>query len=166
MNERERIAICPGTFDPVHNGHLDIIGRAAQLFDRVIVVAADYSGKQTLFDLAEREQLLREVCAHLANVEVESFGGLLTDFARSRGAVAMVKGLRTADDLQHEQQMAMMNRQLLPEIDTVLLMTSPGALYLSSTLIKEVHALGGDVSRFVPAVVAEALARKGRQPQR
>lgn len=163
MSDCRRIAICPGTFDPVHNGHLDIIERAARLFDRLIVVAASYGGKRTLFPLEKRVELLRSVCGHLDNVEVDSFSTLLVDFARDAGAVAIVKGLRTADDFQSEQQMAMMNRHLLPEVDTLLLMTSPEVMYVSSTLIREVQALGGDVSGLVPPVVAEALARRNVQ---
>jgi len=162
MADKERVAVCPGTFDPVHNGHLDIIERAARLFDRLIVVASADSGKRTLFSLQERAELLAAACAHLPNVQVDTFGGLLTDYVRSVGACAIVKGLRTADDFQAEQQMAMMNRTLLPEADTLLLMTLPEAVYISSTLIKEVQGLGGDVSRFVPAMVAEALASKTR----
>jgi len=146
----------------VHNGHLDIIERAARLFDRVIVVASADSGKRTLFSVQERAALLRASCAHLPNVEVDTFGGLLTDYVRAVGASAIVKGMRTADDFQTEQQMAMMNRALLPEAETILLMTSPEAVYISSTLIKEVQALGGDVSRFVPPPVAAALATKTR----
>ncbi len=163
MSDCRRIAIYPGTFDPVHNGHLDIIERAARLFDKLIVAAGSYDGKRTLFSLEERAELLRAVCGHLDNVEVDSFSGLLTDYVRGAGAVVIVKGLRTADDFQSEQQMAMMNRHLLPEADTLLLMTSPEAMYISSTLIKEVQALGGDVGGLVPPVVAEALARKNGQ---
>ena len=163
MSDCRRIAICPGTFDPVHNGHVDIIERAARLFDKLIVVAASYEGKRTLFSLEERAELLRSVCGHLDNVEVDSHSGLLVDYVRDAGAVAIVKGLRTADDFQSEQQMAMMNRHLLPEADTLLLMTSPEAMYISSTLIREVQALGGDVSGLVPPVVAEALARTNEQ---
>ncbi len=147
----------------MHNGHLDIIERAAKLFDRQIVVAASNDGKRTLFSLEERAELLRTVCGHLDNVEIDVSSGLLVDYARDAGAVAIVKGLRTADDFQSEQQMAMMNRHLLPEADTLLLMTSPEAMYISSTLIKEVQALDGDISGLVPPVVAEALARRNGQ---
>lgn len=155
-----RTAICPGTFDPVTLGHQDVFERAATLFERVVVAAAAVSGKNTLFSLAERTELIRLSVAHLDNVEVDSFDGLLVDFCRERGAAAIVKGLRSIDDFQHEQQMAMMNRRMLPEIETVLLMTSPHVQYISSSLIREIWALGGDVSEFVPEPVVEALERK------
>jgi pantetheine-phosphate adenylyltransferase len=158
-------AICPGTFDPIHLGHLDIIERASVFFERVVVVAAAVSGNRTLFPLPEREALIRAAVAHLENVEVDSFDGLLVDCARRVGAMAIVKGLRSVDDFQHEQQMAMMNRRMLPEIDTVLLMTSPDAQYMSSSLIREIWALGGDVSEFVPPAVAEALESERHQSQ-
>lgn len=162
MSKGERTAICPGTFDPITNGHLDVIERAAALFDRVIVAVARDRGKKTLFSPEERTELVRASCRHLDNVEVEGFEELLVDYARERGAVAIVKGLRTADDFQREQQMAMMNRELLPDVHTVLMMTSPEVLYISSGLIREIWALGGEVSRFVPAPVAEALRAKRR----
>jgi len=162
MSNGERIAICPGTFDPITNGHLDVIERAAALFDRVIVAVSQHSGKETLFPLDERTSLVSASCAYLDRVGVGSFEGLLVDYARECSAVAIVKGLRTADDFQREQQMAMMNRELLPEVHTVLMMTSPEVLYLSSGLIREIWALGGDVSRFVPEPVAEALRSKRR----
>jgi len=160
MTDSQRLAICPGTFDPIHNGHLDIIERAARVFGRVLVLVARNPQKHTLFSAEERAELVRASCGHLSNVTVEIFSGLLTDCARERGAAVIVKGMRTADDFQVEQQMAMMNRALLPEVETMLLMTSPEAIYLSSTLIKEVHSFGGDVSRFVPPPVAAALAEK------
>jgi len=160
MSEAGRLAICPGTFDPIHNGHLDIIRRAARLFARVVVLVAREPNKPTLFSAEERAGLVRASCTELSNVEVDLFSGLLTAYARERGATVIVKGMRTADDFQIEQQMAMMNRALLPEADTLLMMTSPQSLYISSTLIKEVHSLGGDVSRFVPPPVAEALRQK------
>jgi len=162
MNEL-RTAICPGTFDPVHLGHLDIFERAAELFDRVIILVAAVSGKEPLLPLSRRAELARTAVAHLDNVEVDTFEGLLVDRARQIGAVAIVKGLRSIDDFQHEQQMAMMNRQLLPETDTVLLVTSPHVQYISSSLIREIWALGGDVSGFVPQPIAEALEEMRHQ---
>lgn len=162
----ERTAICPGTFDPLTRGHLDLIERAAVLFDRVIVlVAAANSGKEPVFAQAERIELARAALAHLENVQVDGFEGLLVDYARAVGAVAIVKGVRSLDDFPREQQMAMMNRELLPAIDTVLLVTSPSVQYVSSTLVRQIWALGGDVRRFVPEPVAEALERRRSHPQ-
>ncbi len=161
----ERTAICPGTFDPLTRGHLDIIERAAALFDRIVVLCAAESGKRTLFSLADRVRLARAAVAHLENVEVSAFEGLLVDYARDAGAVAIVKGLRSIDDFQHEQQMAMMNRCMLPAVDTILLVTSPDAQYISSSLVREIWALGGDVDAFVPAPVAEALQHKRQTSQ-
>lgn len=154
-----RTILCPGTFDPVHLGHLDIFERAAGLFDRVIVLVAAVSGKDPLLPLPQRADLVRAAAAHLENVEVDTFEGLLVDYARQEGAAAIAKGLRSVDDFQHEQQMAMMNRSMLPEVDTVLLVTSPNVQYISSSLIREIWTLGGDVSTFVPHPVAEALER-------
>lgn len=159
----ERTAICPGTFDPLTRGHLDIIERAAALFDRVIVlVAAANSGKDPVFTQPERIELARASLAHLENVEVDGFDGLLVDYARRVGAAVIVKGLRNLGDFPQEQQMAMMNRAMLPAIDTVLLVTSPSVQYISSSLVRQIWALGGDVRRFVPEPVAEALERRRR----
>lgn len=154
-----RSAICPGTFDPIHLGHLDLIERAACLFDRVIVLVAARSGKSPMLELSERAELARAAVREIDNVEVETFDGLLVDAARHFRASAIVKGLRSLDDFQREQQMAMMNRQMLPQTETILLVTSPHVQYISSTLIREIRALGGDVSQFVPEVVAEAMER-------
>jgi len=161
----ERTAICPGTFDPLTRGHLDVIERAAALFDRVIVLCAADSGKRTLFPLAERVELARAAVAHLDNVGVDAFEGLLVDYVRDAGACAIVKGLRSINDFQHEQQMAMMNRRMLADADTVLLVTSPDVQYISSSLVREIWALGGDVDGFVPAPVAEALQHKRQTSQ-
>ncbi len=161
----ERTAICPGTFDPLTRGHLDVVERAAALFDRVIVLCAAHSGKRPLFSLAERVELTRAAVAHLDNVGVDAFEGLLVDYVRDAGACAIVKGLRSIDDFHHEQQMAMMNRHMLPDADTVLLVTSPDVQYISSSLVREIWALGGDVGGFVPAPVAEALQHKRQTSQ-
>ncbi len=154
-----RTALCPGTFEPVHLGHLDIFERAAGMFDRVIVLVAAVSGKTPLLPLSKRADLVRATAAHLDNVEVDTFEGLLVDYARDANAAAIVKGLRSIDDFQHEQQMAMMNRAIFPDTDTVLLVTSPNVQYISSSLIREIWTLGGDVSTFLPETVAEALER-------
>ncbi len=154
-----RGAICPGTFDPIHLGHLDLVERASRLFDRVLLLAAVQSGKDPLFELAERAELARAATEHIENVEIGTFDGLLVEAARNTGAAAIVKGLRSVDDFEREQQMAMMNRQMLPGAETILLVTSPHVQYISSTLIREIWTLGGDVSQFVPKVVAEAMER-------
>jgi len=160
-----RTAICPGTFDPITCGHLDIIERAALLFDRVIVLVAADSGKSAMFTPEERRELARAAAAHLDNVEVDSFDGLLVEYARRADAAAIVKGLRSIDDFDRERQMAMMNCRMLPEVDTVLLVTSPHVQYISSSLVRQIWALGGDVGEFVPGPVADALRHKRRQSQ-
>jgi pantetheine-phosphate adenylyltransferase len=153
------IALCPGSFDPVTNGHLDIIERTARHFDEVIV-AVIYNPKKTgsLFTLEERQEMLREVTAHLPNIRVESFKGLLVDFAKEQGANAIVKGLRAISDFDYELQMAQMN-QRLSGIDTFFISTSPQHSFLSSSLVREVARFGGDVSSMVPKTVVERLVR-------
>ena len=154
-----RSAICPGTFDPIHLGHLDLVERASCLFDRVVVLVAAQSGKSPMLELADRAELARAALAPVENAEIETFDGLLVDAAARLRAAAIVKGVRSFDDFQREQQMALMNRQMLPQIDTVLLVTSPQVQHISSSLIREIWALGGDVSSFVPTSVADALER-------
>jgi pantetheine-phosphate adenylyltransferase len=150
-------ALCPGTFDPVTNGHLDIIERAAQRFEALIVGVLDNPAKQPLFGADERVGLLKEATAGLANVEVEAFSGLLVEYATRRGVDLVVKGLRAVTDFEFEIQMAQMNHRLAG-IETVFMTTSPQWSFLSSSLIKEVARLGGDVSALVPSPVAERLA--------
>ena len=153
-------ALCPGSFDPVTNGHLDIIERAARHFDTVIVAVISNPQKaQSLFTLEERQDMLHEVTAHLGNVKIEFFKGLLVDFAREHDANAIVKGLRAVSDFDYELQMAQMN-QRLSGIDTFFLSTSPQYSFLSSSLVREVARFGGDVSSMVPKVVAERLAHR------
>jgi len=154
-----RKAVCPGSFDPVTNGHLDIIGRAAALFDEVTVMIA-YNGKKAgLFTVDERIEMLHEVTAGWPNVVVDSFGGLLVDFCRDRGIPAVVKGLRAVSDFDYELQMAQMNRQL-GGVETLFVPTSATYSYLSSSLLKEVAALAGDVAGLVPDVVATRLRER------
>jgi pantetheine-phosphate adenylyltransferase len=153
-------ALCPGSFDPVTNGHLDIIERTARHFDNVIVaVIRNPQKSQSLFTLEERQEMLREVSGHLANVKVDSFRGLLVDYAREHGANAIVKGLRAVSDFDYELQMAQMN-QRLAGIDTFFISTSPQYSFLSSSLVREVAKYGGDVSSMVPPVVAARLVRQ------
>jgi pantetheine-phosphate adenylyltransferase len=152
-------AVCPGSFDPVTNGHLDVIERAAARFDRLVVACLRNRGKQPLFNVDERVGLLQEVTAHLDNVEVRSFEGLLVDFCRANDVGVIVKGLRAVSDFEYELQMAQMNSRL-GGVETFFLTTSPVYSYLSSSLVKEVARFGGDVSDFIPPVVAERLAAR------
>jgi pantetheine-phosphate adenylyltransferase len=150
-------ALCPGTFDPVTNGHLDIIGRAAETFDAVIVGALENPSKQPMFTLEERVAMLKEACSGMAGVSVASFRGLLVDFARAQQAGVIVKGLRAVSDYESEIQMAQMNHRLAG-VETVFIPTNPSWSFLSSSLVKEVAKLGGDVAGLVPEHVREALA--------
>lgn len=159
------IALCPGSFDPVTNGHLDIIERTSSHFDEVVVaVIRNPQKSNTLFNLEDRQEMLREVCAHLPNVKVAYFKGLLVDFARSYGAHAIVKGLRAVSDYEYELQMAQMNRSL-SGIETFFITTNPRHSYLSSSLVREVARYGGDVSSMVPTVVNERLLRLFPDPE-
>ena len=150
-------ALCPGTFDPVTNGHLDIIGRAAETFDAVIVGALENPSKQPLFTLEERVSMLKEACSSMPDVTVVTFRGLLVDFARAQGDAAIVKGLRAVSDYEYEIQMAQMNHRLAG-VETLFMPTNPKWSFLSSSLVKEVAHLGGDVSGLVPDHVRAALA--------
>ena len=155
-------AVYPGTFDPITHGHTDIVERAACLFDRVILAIAASPSKQPAFDLAQREALAGEVLAHLPNVEVCSFDGLLVEFVRSRGARVILRGLRAVSDFEYEFQLAGMNRHLAGEIETLFLTPAEQYSYVSSSLVREVAALGGDISPFVHEKVVAALrARLG-----
>jgi pantetheine-phosphate adenylyltransferase len=153
-------ALCPGSFDPVTYGHLDIIERAARHFEGVIVaVIRNPQKSQSLFSLEERQEMLREETAHLDNVSIDFFQGLLVDFARDRGASAIVKGLRAVSDFDYELQMAQMN-QRLSGVDTFFLSTSPQHSFLSSSLVREVARFGGDVSSMVPKSVLARLSER------
>jgi pantetheine-phosphate adenylyltransferase len=153
-------ALCPGSFDPVTNGHLDIIERTARHFDEVIVaVIRNPQKKESLFSLEERQEMLREVTSHLSNIRIEFFKGLMVDFAREHGADAIVKGLRAVSDFDYELQMAQMN-QRLSGIDTFFISTSPQHSFLSSSLVREVARFGGDVSSMVPKTVADRLVQR------
>lgn len=152
------VAVCPGSFDPVTNGHLDVIERAASRFDTVILACTQNIGKKGMLDLDERIGLLEACTSHLSNVEIASFDGLLVDFCRARGVGVIIKGLRAVSDFDYELQMAQMNGRL-GDVETLFLTTSPVYSFLSSSLVKEVARFGGDVSDFVPEVVADRLAR-------
>lgn len=151
-----RKAVCPGSFDPITNGHLDIIGRAARLFDEVTVAIGSNQTKQGLFSVDERIAMIEEIVAGYETVKVESFSGLLVDFCRDRGIIAIVKGLRAVSDFDYELQMAQMNRSLT-EVDTLFVPTSPAYSFLASSLVREVATHGGDVADLVPPTVLEAM---------
>jgi pantetheine-phosphate adenylyltransferase len=155
-----RRAIYPGSFDPITNGHLDVIQRAAKLFDEVIVAVAVNDQKRTLFPADERVDLIREATGALPNVRIARLDGLLVGFAREQGAVAVVRGLRAVSDFEFEFQMALMNRKLEPEIETIFMMPAEKYTYISSRIVKEIARLGGNVEAFVPMFVAAALRRK------
>ena len=157
-----KIAICPGSFDPVTLGHLDIISRASQLFDKVIVAVLCNMEKNPSFTVEERMEFLREVTAQYDNVEVDSFQGLLVDFAKEKGAVAVVKGLRAVSDFEYEFQMSMINKKLYPDVETVYLNTSQDYMYLSSSVVKQIASLGGDISNFVPEVIHSKIVDRLR----
>ena len=154
-----RRAIYPGSFDPITNGHLDVIQRASHLFDELVVAVAlnDEKHKSSLFSLEERFTILEEACREISNVRIARLEGLLVDFARKHGASAIVRGLRAVSDFEFEFQMALMNRKMEPTIETIFLMPKEDYTYLSSRIVKEIARLGGDVSAFVPACVVPAL---------
>ena len=156
----EHVAVYPGSFDPVTFGHLDIIERGTQIFDRVVVGVLANSGKEPLFTVDERISLLRQAIGENPRVQVTSFDGLTVDFAREVGATAIVRGLRVLSDFESEFQMALMNRRLYPEVNTVFLMTSFSNVFVSSSIIKEVCRLGGDVDALAPAASVAAMRRK------
>ena len=155
-----RRAIYPGSFDPITNGHLDVVERAGKLFDEVLVAVAHNIEKEPLFTLEERLDLLRQTLGKQTRVRIGQFGGLLVDFAVAEQASAVIRGLRAVSDFEFEFQMALMNRKLQAVVETIFLMPKEEYTYLSSRLVKEIARLGGDVSKFVPAVVATALASK------
>jgi pantetheine-phosphate adenylyltransferase len=155
-----RRVIYPGSFDPPHNGHLDVLQRASRLFDEVIVAVAFNEQKKSLFTPAERHQLLIACIGDLPNVQIVEFGGLLVEFARQQKADAVIRGLRAVSDFEFEFQMALMNRKLEPSLETVFLTPVEQYTYLSSRLVKEIAMLGGKVDEFVPPCVASALREK------
>ena len=156
----KRIAIYPGSFDPLTNGHLDVVQRAARLFDRVVVAVAKNEGKNPLFTLNERLVLVQKSIAHLPNVEADSFDSLLVEYVVSRQAQAIVRGLRAISDFEFEFQLALMNRKLNENIETIFMMPKDTYTFLSSRIVKEIARLGGDVGGFVPAHVQAALTEK------
>jgi pantetheine-phosphate adenylyltransferase len=157
---RMKRAIYPGSFDPITNGHLDVIERARKLFDEVTVAVAHNDEKQPLFTLQERLDLLQKTVGNIDSVQIAQFDGLLVEFAVAQKASAVIRGLRAVSDFEFEFQMALMNRKLNGNVETIFLMPKEEYTYLSSRLVKEIARLGGDVSKFVPSVVAKALQQK------
>src|SRR6266568_792732 len=155
-----RTAIYPGSFDPLTNGHLDVIERAAKLFDKVIVAIANNDTKNPLFTLAERRDLVNRSLSLLNNVETDTFDGLLVEYVERRSGQAIVRGLRAVSDFEFEFQLALMNRKLNERVETIFMMPKDNYTFLSSRIVKEISRLGGDVSAFVPPHVKEALSRK------
>jgi pantetheine-phosphate adenylyltransferase len=158
-----RVAIYPGSFDPLTNGHVAIIQRGLNLFDRLVVAVANNPQKAKLFSVDERRDFVLEAVGHDPRVEVDSFEGLMVEYARSRGIHTVLRGLRAVSDFEYEFQLANMNRRLLPEFESVFVMTGEDYFYVSSRLVREVATFGGDVSGMVPAHVAEALRRRFRR---
>jgi pantetheine-phosphate adenylyltransferase len=154
-----RIAVCPGSYDPVTHGHIDVITRAAEMFDELIVAVVNASMRksQALFSAEDRIDFIERATAHLGNVRVEPFSNLVVEFARDRGAKAIVKGLRAISDFEYELEMNQLNRQLAPDVESVYLMASPQYSFLSSSGVKEIATFGGDVSDLVPEPVAQRL---------
>ncbi|MBC1319407.1 pantetheine-phosphate adenylyltransferase [Listeria welshimeri] len=155
-----KIAVIPGTFDPITNGHLDIIERAAKIFDVLYVAVLNNSSKKPLFNVEERMEMIKQVTAHLPNVAVESASGLTVDYAAKRGATAIVRGLRAVSDFEYEMQIASMNRTLNAEIETFFVMTNTKYSFLSSSMVKEVAQYHGDISELVPEMVNRAIQVK------
>ena len=157
---RMRTAIYPGSFDPLTNGHLDLVQRATKLFDQVVVAVARSESKNPLFTLAERVALVEQAVKKIPNVTTDSFDGLLVDYVEKRGGQAVIRGLRAVSDFEFEFQLALMNRKLNERVETIFMMPKETYTFLSSRIIKEVAILGGDISKFVPPHVSEALGKK------
>ncbi len=159
MNENI-IAICPGSFDPVTYGHLDIITRASKMFKKVIVVVASNSSKRSSFTPEERVDMIKKCIYDLENVEVDHYDGLLADYAAKCGATAIIKGLRAMSDFEYEFQMALTNKELNPNVETLFLTTAAQNMYLSSSMVKQIAAMGGDISNFVPPVIRQDIINR------
>lgn len=155
-----KLAVYPGSFDPVTRGHIDILEKTSRLFDKVIIAVVHNVHKKALFTLEERVEMIKESTSHLPNIEVESFTGLLVDYLRQKNACAIIRGLRTVSDFEYEATMAFMNKNLLPDVDTIFVMSRPEYIFISSSGVKEAALLGGDVSSMVPETVEKRLREK------
>ncbi len=157
-----KLAIYPGTFDPITNGHIDIVIRGSKIFDEIIIAVGENPHKKTLFSHNERVELVKEVVDQLgfSNITADHFSGLLADYMRRKKAIAVIRGLRALSDFEYEFQLALANRKIYPQFETVFLMPSEQFIYLSSSMVKEIAQNGGDISQFVPPVVEEALYKK------
>ena len=158
----DKVAIYPGSFDPITNGHLDVVRRAARLYDRVLIAVAEDTDKTSLFTLDERIALVRQTVRGLRNVSVEGFSGLLVKFARRKRAAVIVRGLRAVSDFEYELQLALFNREMDPKIETIFLTPKQDLAFVSSRMVKQIAMLGGQVNGFVPQAVKQALKRKLR----
>ncbi|MCX7702496.1 MAG: pantetheine-phosphate adenylyltransferase [Planctomycetota bacterium] len=159
----ERVAVYPGTFDPPTNGHLDVMKRASKLFDKLIVAIAENPDKKPLFTVAERIKMIKELTQNIPNVEVVAFNGLTVELCRRHNAVCIVRGIRTFSDYEYEFQMALTNRSLAPDIETIFIMPSEEFSFLSSSMVKQAVSLGGDLSQFIPQIVLRCLKQKLKQ---
>ncbi len=157
---KNSIAICPGSFDPITVGHIDIIKRASLMFSKVIVVVMTNSSKSPCFSPEERIEMIKAATADIPNIEVDYYGGLLADYCREKNALAIIKGLRAMSDFEYEFQMALTNRKLNPETETIFLTTAAENMYLSSSMVKQIGSMGGDISDFVPAEIHEKIKNR------
>lgn len=161
----ERIAVCPGSFDPVTLGHLDIISRASKIFDKIIVLVSINSLKQAMFSREERVRMIQTVTKGLDNVEIDTFDGLLADYVKEKKAIAIVKGLRAVSDFEYEFQMALANKKLYANAETVFLTTTAENMYLSSSVVKQIASFGGDISHFVPTCILYDIKNRLHQKE-
>lgn len=155
-----KVCVCPGSFDPITNGHLDIIERASQMVDKLIVAVVVNPSKASVFSLKERVELIEEATKHLPNVEVDSFSGLLIDYMKDRDIKIIVKGLRVITDFEYEFQMALLNKNLAPDIETIFMMTNNKYSYISSSMVKEIAQLGANIDEYVPSSIKQRILQK------
>lgn len=155
-----KVAVCPGSFDPITIGHMDVVTRAAKLFDKVIVLISVNAAKSSLFTMEERVEFAKKATAHLENVTVDSYDGLLADYLKMKGACAIVKGLRAVSDFEYEFQMSLANKKLNPDAETIFFTAAGENMYLSSSLVKQMASFGGDISGFVPECIADDIKKR------